>query len=95
LAMEKFIFSYAVFLFFISQIVALGSPFIADIDLEPPSIPEQPTVWDYVSYPISNIGFFFNLMLASPTVGFIGAVVFTPAIIVLIYGLLKLLRGGG
>jgi len=75
--------------------IALGAPFITDINIEPPTIPAEPSAWDYLAYPIANIGFFFSLMLASQPIGFLGIILFAPPIFVLIYGLLKLLRGGG
>jgi hypothetical protein len=93
---EKFIYTYALFLIYFTFMISLGAGTLGlRVGLEPPTIPEEPSVWDYVAYPIKNVGFFFRLMMADVGIGILGLLVYAPAIIILIYAVLRLLRGGG
>lgn len=107
---EKFLYEYAIFLFFIVFILGLGaSKYLGGNigNLTPPTPPIAPDpsgngLIDWLTgvsasgiYFISNIGFFFTLMTVDVGVAWIGTLIFSPAIILLIYGFLKLIRGGG
>ena len=100
---EKFIFGYSVFLFFITFMISLGySGFGGNIgQLTPPQLPNIPeaNILDVLIgmflYVIDNIGFFFLLMSVDTGIAFLGIVLFSPAIIVITYIVLKLIRGGG
>jgi hypothetical protein len=59
----------------------------------PPTIPPQPTIIDYIVYPISNIGYFFSLMAVSSDYLIFGTLVISPFIIGLIWTILELVRG--
>lgn len=107
--MEKFIYTYSVFLFFILFIISMGATevFAGNIEgLEAPTIvPPDPTgdpIWDFITgavntgaFLINNIAFFFTLMFIDVGVAWVGTLIFSPAIVLLVYGLLKLIRGGG
>jgi hypothetical protein len=98
--LSKFLLSYIVFLMFIALVVGMMSPeekekFGLPVNITPPSVPPKPSVWDYISYPIAQLGFFFSLMVALPTTGWVGWLIVTPAIVLLLYLVLRLLRGGG
>jgi len=100
MALEKFAFSYIVFLMFLSMIVGMMSPaerelFGLPVDIEPPEVPPEPQWWDYVKYPIEQLGYFFRIMIALPTTGWLGMLIVSPAIVTLLYMVLRLLRGGG
>lgn len=47
------------------------------------------------TYFVQNIIFFFTLMTVDSGVSWLGAVVLTPAFIFMIYGVMRLIRGGG
>ena len=95
---EKFLFSYSVFLFFITFMISLGfSGFGGNISgLIAPSIPTNNVdFFTFLFFVFDNIVFFFTLMTVDTGIAFLGIVLFSPAIILLIYILLKLIRGGG
>lgn len=91
----QFIYFYAVFLFFVVEIGALMGVSIVKDAPSPPTIPPQPTVWDYLTWPIANIGYFFQLMLVSSDFFLFGALVLTPFIIGLIWIAIETMRGSG
>lgn len=101
----NFLYKYAMFLFFIVFIIGLGGGeyFGGNIEgLEAPVMapPDPDATWltgflGTASYFVSNIAFFFTLMTVDTGVGWIGILIFSPSIIYLMYGLLKLIRGGG
>ena len=95
---EKFLFSYSVLLFFITFMISLGfSGFGGNIaGLTPPIIPQTGIdIFNFLPFVFDNIVFFFTLMTVDTGIAFLGILLFSPAIILLIYILLKLIRGGG
>lgn len=111
LTFESFLYSYLIFLFFFVFIIGQGAASYfaeGDIgDLQAPSYPEPPEetgngLLDWLTgavqsatYFIDNIAFFFTLMTVDSGIAWLGTLVFTPSAIFILYGLLKLLRGGG
>ena len=106
---DSFLYSYSIFLFFIIFIIGMGASqyFAGNIaNLTPPE-PQPPVVtgngfldWftntgNSLGYFFSNIGFFFTLMSVDTGVAWVGSIIFSPAIVFLAYGLLRLVRGGG
>lgn len=59
----------------------------------PPTIPPEPTILDYIVYPIQNIGYFFVLMTVSTDFLMFGSLILTPFIIALVWIILELVRG--
>lgn len=104
---DSFIYKYALFLFFIIFIIGLGAGtyFSGNIEnLHPPSpLPPSNTGDGFLdwltntgnsfTYFIENIGFFFTLMSVDAGVGWMGTLIFSPAIVFLAWGILKLIRG--
>ena len=87
-----FILSYTIFVFFLIQILALMGQNIINNAPNPPIIPPQPTILDYIVYPFLNIGYFFQLMAISSTYALIGLILL-PFNIALIWSVIELIRG--
>jgi hypothetical protein len=89
----EFILFYALFLFFITQISAMAGASILKNAPPPPTIPPEPTIVDYIVYPIQNIGYFFRLMLVSSDFALFGTLILVPFLIALVWIILELVRG--
>jgi hypothetical protein len=81
------------FLFVVIQISALAGTDIVTNGSEAPEILDAPGSWDYLLYPINNVGYFFTLMFVNSSYAFLGIVILTPFTIALIWAVLELLRG--
>lgn len=73
---------------------------IADLEVPAMEEPDPNATWitgflGTASYFIENIAFFFTLMTLDTGYAWLGTLVFSPAIVFLMYGILKLIRGGG
>ena len=97
----QFLMTYSVFLFFFMAMLGLGAgSYIADgYNATAPVTPPEPSSdpLGTLLYVVENIGLFFGLMVLNPLspIGFLGWIITMPAIIVLIYIVIKLIRGGG
>lgn len=89
----EFILFYSIFLMFVIQISSMAGATIIKNAPPPPTIPPEPTVLDYIVYPIKNIGYFFKLMTVSTDFLLLGSVLFTPFLITLIWIIIELVRG--
>ncbi|MFQ6118302.1 MAG: hypothetical protein ACE5KE_00280 [Methanosarcinales archaeon] len=61
-------------------------------------VPSPPTAFDPIStliYVVASIFFFFQLMTVDAGILWLGIIIFSPALIMLLYILLRLIRGGG
>ncbi|MEO0090851.1 MAG: hypothetical protein ABIK75_07105 [candidate division WOR-3 bacterium] len=91
----EFILFYSLFLSFIIQISSMAGATIVKNAPPPPTIPPEPTIIDYIVYPFLNLGYFFRLMSVSTDFLLLGALLFTPFLIALIYTILEFVRGTG
>lgn len=103
---ESFLYGYLIFVFCFIAMLGMGAnEYLTDSNLESlevptPLPPEATDNWltgflGTTGYFIANIVFFFTLMSIDTGVALLGTMVFSPAIIFLLYGILKLFRGGG
>ena len=88
-----FILFYSMFLFFIVQIGSMAGINIVENAPSPPSLPPQPTAFDYLIYPFQNIGYFFDLMRVSTNYCLFGSLILVPYIITLIWIIIEFVRG--
>lgn len=91
----EFILFYSLFLGFVVQLSSMAGAAIIKNAPPPPTIPPEPTVLDYIVYPILNLGYFFRLMGVSTDFMLFGTLVLTPLIVGLIYLIIELVRGVG
>lgn len=103
---EQFLYGYLIFIFFFIFMLGMGgNEYLADTNLESlqapqPLPPEYTDNWltgflGSAGFFVANIVFFFQLMAVDTGIGWLGLLVFSPAIVFMLYGMLKLLRGGG
>lgn len=106
---ENFLYSYSVFLFCIVFFIGLGAAqYFSDGNIAGLTAPEPPQPitpsdnglldWlagasNSLTYFFSNLGFFFTLMTVDIGIALVGTLIFSPALIYLIYGFVKLIRG--
>lgn len=106
---EKFLYSYVLFLFFMVFIIGMGAGQyiggnVAGLEAPTPLDPPEMTgngfldwltgVANSGAYFAENIVFFFTLMSVNTGVAWMGTLIFSPAIIFLVWGVLKhLIRG--
>jgi hypothetical protein len=106
---EKFLYSYVLFLFFIVFIIGLGAGAyfggnIAGLVAPTPPDPPETTgngILDWLTgvansgtYFAQNIAFFFTLMSINTGIAWMGTLIFSPAIVFLVWGVVKhLIRG--
>lgn len=91
----EFILFYSLFLGFVVQMSALAGANIVKDAPPPPTIPPEPTIIDYIVYPIKNIGYFFRLMAVSSDFLLFGALLLSPFLVGLIWTIIELVRGTG
>jgi hypothetical protein len=89
----QFVYFYALFLFFVIQIGSMAGYTIVKNAPSAPTIPPEPTVVDYITYPIKNIGYFFKLMMTSSDYFLFGTLILMPLIIAMLYAILEFIRG--
>jgi hypothetical protein len=89
----QFIYFYALFLFFVIQIGSMAGYTIVKNAPPAPTIPPEPTILDYITYPIANIGYFFKLMMTSSDYFLFGALILTPFIVAMLWVILEFVRG--
>lgn len=106
---DKFLFSYITFLFFIVFIIAIGGgEFFAGNNLDTIGTPPQPLppsdtgnplidwitgAWSALGYYTANIVYFFELLSVDTGLQFLTLLVISPATIIIIWNLLKIIRG--
>lgn len=102
LGFDRFFYTYITILFFIVMIIGLGAGDIFSesvAGLEPPSPPipnpEYPLLEfiNSIGYFIANLGFFFTLMTTDTGVFLFGALIGSPAIVMIFKELLSMIRG--
>lgn len=91
----EFILFYSLFLSFVVQLSAMAGATIIKNAPPPPTIPPQPTIVDYIVWPILNAGYFFKLMSVSSDFLLFGSLILTPFLIALIFLIIELVRGTG
>jgi hypothetical protein len=87
-----FILGTFAFITFVVQMGALMGSSIVTNAPPPPTIPDVPTAWDYLTYPVANIGYFFQLMAVSSTYTVVG-VILSIFLVGLIWAIIELIRG--
>lgn len=106
---EKFLYTYLIFLAFITFIIGLGASdlFGGTIESAGLTVPTmaQPVetgngLIDWINssgasmtFFFDNLALFFTIMTLDTSVGWLGTLVFTPAIIFIAYGILSMIRG--
>lgn len=102
---DKFLYSYVLFLFFIIFILSIGgTDYFVDNNLDTIGAPPQPLppsetdtfitgFLGTAGYYIALITYFFQLLSVDIGVQFITLLVITPASIVIIWNLIKMIRG--
>jgi hypothetical protein len=88
------ILGYVSFVLVLGVFVNIGAPaFLENLPLTP-TFPSTPAVWDYLTFPIANIGYFFYIMaITCLTYPLLGALI-TGYSVVILYIMIGLLRGG-
>jgi hypothetical protein len=89
-----FILYYSLFLFTIIEISALAGSDLIKNSPTPPTIPPNPSGFDYLVFVLNNVGYFFTLMTISTEYAIFGVIVLTPFTIAMIWAILELIRGG-
>jgi len=88
---------YSFFLFFVIELSAMAGTTIVK-GVSPPTVPPLPT-WATgftgLFYVVNNISYFFTLMTVSTPYKILGIVIFTPFTIILIWIIIRLIRGTG
>ncbi len=91
--LSKFILAYSVFLIFFSLIVSLGAGVFLGVTYEfyiPPA-PAEPSIFGVIDFILTNWAIFFVLMGTTAEIGILGTFIFGPAVILLIYFMIRLL----
>lgn len=98
---ENFILHYAIFVFFVITVGSLAGRTIVTMEemgkVTPPvcEIAGWDALIDAVMCAVNGVTFFFTLMTISTEYVYLGAIIFTPLLLTLLWSILKLIRGGG
>ena len=87
-----FILGSFAFITVVTQIGALMGSTIVENAPDSPTLPDAPTVWNYITWPISNVIYFIQLMTISSAYAFVGAITLI-IVVALIWAVLELIRG--
>lgn len=88
----EFMIFLSTFLFFIIPISNMMGTNLIKNAPTPPTIPPEPTVWNYITYPFENLGYFFRIMSISTEFQILGLIT-SVFIIALIWCIIELVRG--
>lgn len=102
---DKFLLSYVMFLFFIIFIMSIGgSDYFIDNNLDTIGTPPQPLppsesdtfitgFLGTAGYYVALIGYFFELLTVDTGLQFLTLLIISPATILIIWNLMKIIRG--
>lgn len=91
-APERILLGYSVIVFLLVFFISLGAKGFAGTinNLQVPTLPPSPTLIDLGGFVIGNIGVFITVLGASTGVAWIGLIIFAPAIVFLVYFIIRL-----
>ena len=94
----KFIYTYVVFLFFVTFMISLGAPsFMSTYSIpeppEPPDVSGWTAVFDIIYWAVQNWIYFFELMMVSSEIRAVGILILSPLVFILIWILISFARG--